>query len=137
MRAQCKASEESGGNAVNQSDQVQITEADIVMLLFKLGFKPHIKGYRYTITALQLILECPDLISQTTKVLYPDVAKVHNTKAPRVERAIRHSIEKMWDEDDILAYNKTARTLFQYCSSKPTNAEFLGMLPEALRLKLV
>ncbi len=43
-----------------------------------------------------------DVLNAITKVLYPTIAKMHQTTASRVERAIRHAIEVAWSRGKFL-----------------------------------
>ena len=51
-----------------------------------------------------------DMLTSVTKVLYPNIAKKHQTTPSRVERAIRHAIEVAWSRgkmdtiNDIFGY---------------------------------
>ena len=57
------------------------------------GIPTHIKGYNYIATAVTMYKQDMPM----TKELYPMVAKQYGTTASRVERAIRHAIETIWD----------------------------------------
>jgi len=70
-----------------------------------------------------------------TKVLYPTVAKMHQTTASRVERAIRHAIEVAWSRGKL----DTLDELFGYTvnggKGKPTNSEFIALIADTIRLE--
>ena len=70
-----------------------------------------------------------------TKVLYPTIAKMHQTTASRVERAIRHAIEVAWSRGKL----DTLDELFGYTVSngkgKPTNSEFIALIADTIRLE--
>ena len=69
-----------------------------------------------------------------TKILYPAIAKKHQTTASRVERAIRHAIEVAWGRGRL----ETINDLFGYTVStgkgKPTNSEFIALIADKIRL---
>ncbi len=71
------------------------TERVISILLLEMGFQPHLTGYRYARTAIEMVMAEPNLIAKrkVTTELYPGIATVYKTTASRVERAIRHSID--------------------------------------------
>ena len=75
------------------------------------------------------------MLNSITKILYPTIAKKHQTTPSRVERAIRHAIEVAWNRgntdaiDDIFGYTVSAT------KSKPTNSEFIAMIADKLRLE--
>ena len=76
------------------------------------------------------------MIHAVTKVLYPTVARRHNTTPSCVERAIRHAIEVAWDRGDL----DTLQRFFGYTVSntkgKPTNSEFIALIADRLQLQL-
>ena len=82
-----------------------------------------------------MAVEERDVGNAVTKVLYPTVAKKHQTTASRVERAIRHAIEVAWSRGKL----DTLDDLFGYTVSngkgKPTNSEFIALIADTLRLE--
>ena len=75
-----------------------------------------------------------EMMTSVTKILYPTIAKRHQTTASRVERAIRHAIEVAWSRGKM----DTIDELFGYTVSngkgKPTNSEFIAMIADKIRL---
>lgn len=69
----------------------------IATLLKKVGISPALLGYKYAKEAVKMVLEDDTVLDYVTKLLYPDIAKKFNSTASRVERAIRHSIERAFD----------------------------------------
>lgn len=67
--------------------------------------------------------------------MIPTVAKMHQTTASRVERAIRHAIEVAWSRGKL----DTLDDLFGYTVSngkgKPTNSEFIALIADTIRLE--
>lgn len=120
-------------NDIEDSDDIEIMVTNIIR---NLGIPAHVKGYYYTRTA---ILECVNshyYIESVTKMLYPQVAKMHSTTPSCVERAIRHAIEIAWQKAD----EKTMNTFFGYNVNlkgpRPTNAEFIALAADRINLKL-
>ena len=68
-------------------------EARVTDMIHEIGIPAHIKGYHYLRDAIIMSIEDMDVLNAITKVLYPTVAKKHQTTSSRVERAIRHAIE--------------------------------------------
>lgn len=105
--------------------------------LNEIGVPARLKGYRYVITAVKRIIENDEALESVTKILYPDVAKKHNSTAQRVEKAIRHAIEVAWSKEG----NSLAREEFEYIisvgKSRPTNSEFLAKLAQEIKLKYI
>jgi two-component system response regulator (stage 0 sporulation protein A) len=102
-------------------------------LLTNLGTPAHIKGHRYLVTALQQVVENPDLLGAVTYKLYPGVAKVYNTTASRAERAIRHAIEVTWDRGDWSVLSTYFGNTVSLTKGKPTNSEFLALMGNEIR----
>lgn len=116
-------------NDINIENVVQV-------ILVELGTPAHIKGYRYAVTGLRLVVDNPDLIDAVVKELYPQIAAVHNTTPSRVERAIRHAIEVTWDRGDLETLMKYFGNTISATKGKPTNSEFLAMVSTVIRRKL-
>ena len=71
-------------------------ETRVTDMIHEIGIPAHIKGYHYLRDAIIMAVEDMDVLNAITKILYPTVAKKHQTTASRVERAIRHAIEVAW-----------------------------------------
>lgn len=111
-------------------------EMMVTEIIHQIGVPAHIKGYHYLREAIMLSIKNSDIVNSVTKLLYPTVAKTHNTTASRVERAIRHAIEVAWDRGDIDVLNSYFGYTIQNDRGKPTNSEFIAMISDKLRLKL-
>lgn len=69
-----------------------VDEVKMDAVLLTLGHDDFNRGTAYIRTAVKLYKpEVP-----MTKVLYPAVARLHGSTGSRVERAMRHAIEKAW-----------------------------------------
>ena len=68
-------------------------------------------------------------------MLYPTIAKLHQTTPSRVARAIRHAIEVAWNRGKM----DTIDALFGYTintgKGKPTNSEFVALIADKIRLE--
>lgn len=119
-------------NVVTDTDlQLLITE-----IIHQIGVPAHIKGYHYLREAIMLSVKNSEVINSVTKLLYPTVAKKHDTTSSRVERAIRHAIEVAWDRGDLDVLNSYFGYTIQNDRGKPTNSEFIAMISDKLRLQL-
>lgn len=67
-----------------------MNRAKIEDVLLRMGIPAGIKGFAYIVDAVEYIDEHGTDIS-VTRELYPAIAKIRNTTASRVERAIRHA----------------------------------------------
>lgn len=110
-------------------------ETRVTDMIHEIGIPAHIKGYHYLRDAIIMAVEDMDVLNAITKVLYPTVAKMHQTTASRVERAIRHVIEVAWSRGKL----DTLDDLFGYTVSngkgKPTNSEFIALIADTIRLE--
>lgn len=113
----------------------KIPEKDIAEILLRLGFLPHMKGYRYALDALMIIQDKPGEAVGITTHLYPAIAKKHGSTPQRVERAIRHSIEICYEAQT----EEWKRFVSYYPGSKgrPAVGWVLFALAEMMRLKMV
>ena len=109
-------------------------EADVTNIIHEIGVPAHIKGYQYLRDAIILSVNDLEMLNSITKILYPTIAKKHQTTPSRVERAIRHAIEVAWSRGKM----DTIDELFGYTVStgkgKPTNSEFIALISDKIRL---
>lgn len=123
------------------NNEVKVNEDDLERRIFKfqtqLGIRSNIKGYNYIKTAITLAYNDSTILESVTKRLYPDIAKIYNTTASRVERAIRHAIETAWMNGNVDVIND----IFGYsvCADKvkPTNSEFIAHVVNAMQMNLI
>jgi len=110
-------------------------ENDVTNIIHDIGVPAHIKGYQYLRDAIIMTVEDMEMLNSITKVLYPTIAKKHQTTPSRVERAIRHAIEVAWSRGKI----DTIDELFGYTihtgKGKPTNSEFVALIADKIRLE--
>ena len=110
-------------------------ETRVTDMIHEIGIPAHIKGYHYLRDAIIMAVDDMDVLNAITKVLYPTIAKMHQTTASRVERAIRHAIEVAWSRGKL----DTLDELFGYTVSngkgKPTNSEFIALIADTIRLE--
>ena len=104
-------------------------------MIHEIGVPAHIKGYQYLRDAIMMSVKDMEMLGSITKVLYPTIAKNHQTTPSRVERAIRHAIEVAWSRGKM----DTIDELFGYTVSngkgKPTNSEFIALIADRIRLE--
>lgn len=103
-------------------------ETDVTNIIHEVGVPAHIKGYQYLRDAIIMSVSDMEMLNSITKILYPTIAKRHQTTPSRVERAIRHAIEVAWSRGKM----DTIDELFGYTVSngkgKPTNMNLLRLL---------
>lgn len=133
-----------GTKAADRKEETMVTkgpdmqenlEKQVTDLLHEIGIPAHIKGYHYLRDSILMVVDDMDILNAITKILYPTVAKKHQTTASRVERAIRHAIEVAWSRGKL----ETLERLFGYTVSngkgKPTNSEFIALVADTIRLQ--
>ena len=110
-------------------------EMDVTSIIHEIGVPAHIKGYHNLRDAIIMSEEDMEMLNSITKLLYPTIAKKHQTTPSRVERAIRHAIEVAWSRGEM----DTIDELFGYTVStrkgKPTNSEFVALIADKIRLE--
>ena len=116
------------------------SEADMDVIISdimrQIGVPAHIKGYQYLRTSIKLSVDDSEMLNSVTKLLYPTVAKMYNTTASRVERAIRHAIEVAWDRGEPETLNRYFGYTIASGRGKPTNSEFIAMIADNLRIEM-
>lgn len=110
-------------------------ETDVTNIIHEIGVPAHIKGYQYLRDAIIMSIRDMEMLNSITKILYPTIAKKHQTTPSRVERAIRHAIEVAWGRGKM----DTIDELFGYTVNgdrgKPTNSEFIALIADKIRLE--
>lgn len=116
-------------------EQEKNLEEDVTNIIHEIGVPAHIKGYQYLRDAIIMVVNDMEMLNSITKILYPTIAKKHQTTPSRVERAIRHAIEVAWSRGKM----DTIDELFGYTvhneKGKPTNSEFIALIADKIRLE--
>lgn len=115
----------------------KITEKKISECLRSVGISANLLGFEYIKSAVMIISGQDEPSRRITrrnivKKLYPQIADIHNSTPSRVERGIRHAIEKMYLLGDVDSFDK----ILGFPSlekGKLTNSEFIFALFEYLR----
>ena len=110
-------------------------ENRVTDMIHEIGIPAHIKGYHYLRDAIIMAIEDMDVLNAITKVLYPTVAKMHQTTSSRVERAIRHAIEVAWSRGKLDTLENLFGYTVSYGKGKPTNSEFIALIADTIRLE--
>lgn len=101
--------------------------------LDEIGIPARLKGYRYMITAIKEVIYNENALEGITKILYPDVAKKHNSTPQRVEKAIRHAIEVAWSMDSESSFKQQFTYMLNTKKIRPTNSEFIAKVSQDIR----
>lgn len=93
-------------------------------VLLELGHTENLRGFDYLMKAV----EQWEPGTYVTKELYPAVAAAFATAPERVERNIRHSIEKAWERNDPEVQRKYFGGSVHPQKGSPTNGEYIARL---------
>lgn len=110
-------------------------EKDVTDMIHEIGVPAHIKGYQYLRDAIIIVVNDVEMLNSITKLLYPTIAKRHQTTPSRVERAIRHAIEVAWGRGKMDTIDELFGYTVQNEKGKPTNSEFIALIADKIRLE--
>lgn len=110
-------------------------ESRVTYMIHEIGIPAHIKGYHYLRDSIMMAVNDMDVLNAITKILYPTVAKKHQTTSSRVERAIRHAIEVAWSRGKIDILDQLFGYTISNGKGKPTNSEFIALVADTIRLE--
>lgn len=122
--------------SMKNSDIIESQESisvRIAKLLNAFGTPRNILGYGYLRTAIEIVYEHSHI--KLTKQLYPIIAKKYETTDSKVERAMRHAIERTWDCGNIELLNKYFGYSISKEKGKPTNGGFIYTIVNELQLQ--
>lgn len=101
---------------------------EIQDVLLQIGIPANLVGFAYITRAVQLVLVDSSELQCIVKGLYVNVANDYNTTPQRVERGIRHAIEKAWSQGDIQFIQYLFRNSINPLKGTPTNTQFIARL---------
>lgn len=122
-------------NTKNEQLKLKKLEEKITNIFLTVGIPAHIKGYQFLREAIKMAVDDPHIINSITKRLYPDIAKMYDTTASKVERAIRHAIEVAWNKGKIENINDVFGLRVYDTHEKPTNGEFIALVADKMLLE--
>ncbi|MNT45166.1 Stage 0 sporulation protein A [compost metagenome] len=103
-------------------------------VLKSIGIAVHVKGYNYIREAIVYCFRNYEEKVCMSTDLYPQIAKKFHSTENRVERSIRHAIEKLWEDN---VNPEIIKKIFSYepgpDRKKPVNTEFIYSIVEYLR----
>ncbi len=94
-------------------------------MLQNIGIPANLTGYHYLRRAIVMCINDKSLLDGLTKILYPTLGKEFKTTGQRVERSIRHSIEKAWSDECAAKYYKALDRTPPEKIVKPSNGIFI------------
>ena len=95
------------------------------LLLQTVGIPANLTGYYYLRRAIVMCIADETLLDALTKSLYPTIGEEFKTTGTRVERSIRHSIEKAWKDDCAEKYYRLLGRSIPLHPQKPSNGMFI------------
>ena len=113
--------------------QTIIVSEEIVELLEQLGLTRQEKGFERLSYAIAVTAQEFERAGSVTKLLYPDLAKQFQTTPEKIERSLRHLIEKSWEKgekerfEDLFGYHRNNSEI------RPTNSEYIAILADRIR----
>ena len=113
--------------------QTMIECEEIGELLEQLGLDRKEKGFERLSYAIAVTAKEFERAGSVTKLLYPDLAKHFQTTPEKIERSLRHLIEKSWEKGEKTRFEE----LFGYhrdnSEIRPTNSEYIAILGDWIR----
>lgn len=113
--------------------QTMIVCEEIGELLEQLGLARKEKGFERLSYAIAVTAKEFERAGSVTKLLYPDLAKHFQTTPEKIERSLRHLIEKSWEKGEKTRFEE----LFGYhrdnSEVRPTNSEYIAILADWIR----
>lgn len=113
--------------------QTMIVSEEIEELLEQLGLTRQEKGFERLSYAIAVTAREFERAGSVTKLLYPDLAKHFQTTPEKIERSLRHLIEKSWEKgekerfEDLFGYHRDNSEI------RPTNSEYIAILADRIR----
>lgn len=113
--------------------EVGMQKETVQDVLTGLGVLGTMAGAQYLHDAITFALEDHEMIERITKLMYPQIAKIHDTTPSRIERAIRVAIERSWP----LASPEYKKCIFGEIAAndnaRPTNTQYIQCIVNYLK----
>lgn len=94
-------------------------------IMLQLGHTDNIRGCQYLREGIRLYdAGCRAM----TKEVYPAIAEAHGTKPSRIERSMRHSIERAWERGSVDAQHKWFGYTIDPNRGRPTVGEYCARM---------
>ena len=106
----------------------------IMLIFMAIGIPSNLKGYQYLREAVKMTINEPDVITQITTRIYPELAKRFHTSPSNVERSMRHAIETAWERGKKENIDSLFGLKIYDRNEKPTNSEFIALIADKLVL---
>ena len=107
------------------ANEKEILKDRICQELHQMGFAPNYAGTDYLMDIFLFISDHPHDPIQISKVIYPMIAKKYHSDPANVERAIRTSIERVWNNTSLMTLTKYYPYNVENKNGRPSNGEFI------------
>ncbi|MBR5247386.1 MAG: sporulation initiation factor Spo0A C-terminal domain-containing protein [Lachnospiraceae bacterium] len=113
-----------------------LLERYITKVMFCLTIPAHLKGYYYLRSAILLCIRDEESAANTSKLLYPTIAKQFRTTELNVKRDIRSAIETCLDQCNDDHFEEIFGHSCKSGRYKLTNREFIARIADKIRLDI-
>ncbi|MBQ2766064.1 MAG: sporulation initiation factor Spo0A C-terminal domain-containing protein [Clostridia bacterium] len=107
----------------------------IANLMREIGIPPHLKGYRYLLSAVKLVYTDSELIRNVLKELYMYVACEYDTTVSCVERNMRTALKTACEYGNLSVLDEQFGA--DACTRNISPRGFIAILSEKLRCNLI
>ena len=121
-------------SAIYQSMQNDELRQKVSVCLKRLGISPRLRGYRYLVEGILLVMRDISILDRCTSVLYPYLGKIFHSTPERVERCMRYSIETAFERGNLSDIEQVFGYTVDVSKGKPTNSQFMAMVADHLLL---
>jgi len=111
-------------------------EENVCNFIKMLGVPVHISGYPYLRDSIIWAVSDVTVLNPITKQLYHGIAEKHHTTLFNVQRCITYAIKLLWENGDHKEINKLLGCTLKSNMNKPTNANFIAMVADKIRLQM-
>lgn len=105
-------------------------------ILLELGAPENLLGHPFMVEAILLVVEDRTYIDNVVFGLYPQVAAHFDTTAARVERALRHLVEVIFDRGDWAVLQRYFGNTISPSRGKTTNSEFIARIANVVKQRM-
>ena len=105
-------------------------------LLIELGIPENVRGSRYLIKAVKLVMQDSGLMDSMTHGLLPAIAQCFDKSWQSVEHAIRHAIIRAFKQGDRETLYRYFGNTISTCTGSPTNTAFIARCASIVRERM-
>lgn len=110
------------------ANEKELLRERIYQELQNMGFSPNYAGTDYLVDIFLFIADHPHEQIQISKVIYPTIAQKYQSDPVNIERAIRTSIERVWNNTNLMTLTKYYPYDVNNKNGRPSNGEFINKM---------